>query len=595
MIRKPLRPLARVLRARAQGQDPTAIEAENRRLRREEIRDTARRRSEARLLFLAACFAMAYGVIGVKMGMVAQSDGQEPRSASVHAPILSSRADIIDRHGRVLATNMTGQALYAQIEDMVEPRRAADELAALFPDLDADTLYRRFTDGRNFLWIRHQISPEEMQAVYDIGDPGLLFAARELRLYPNGAIAAHVLGGTRFGDMGVRSTELIGVAGIEAELDPRLSDPALADTPVQLSLDLTIQAEAEQRLSAWMNLTGAAGVASVLMDVHSGEVISLVSLPDFDPNHRPPRLLEGDPSDDPLFNRSVQGLYELGSTFKLFTIAQALETGMVGPDTMVDTTGPLRASGESVDDYHPMGPRLSVTDVLVKSSNVGTGRLALQIGAGPQRAFLESLGFDGPTGIELLEAGRARPQLPSEWRDISTVTVSYGHGISASPLHLAAAYASLLNGGQRVTPTLLRQEGPQAPGPRLVSEGTSAELRAMLRQVVTRGTASFGDVPGYDVGGKTGTADKLDPNGGYADDKVVASFAAVFPASDPQYVLVVTVDEGTIFAAGQERRTAGYIAVPVAAELIRKTAPLLGLRPDAESYAPVAVSLTAVR
>ncbi|PIE18316.1 MAG: cell division protein FtsI [Proteobacteria bacterium] len=593
-LRRPLRPLARVLKARAAGENPKAIEAENLRIRREAIRDSSRGRAESRLLLMAALFACAYGVVGLRMGALAQSDGAEPTVARAGDPIISQRADIVDRNGRVLATNMATHSLYVQTRDLIEPARVAEQLAVIFPELEAEKLLADFTGGRKFLWVRPQISPEQMQAVHDIGDPGLLFGPREMRLYPNGPVAAHVLGGSRFGRQGVRSAEVLGVAGVEAQFDTQLRDPARGGEPLKLSLDLTVQAASEEVLAGGMMLMNARGAASVLMDAKTGEVISIVSLPDFDPNHRPARLTEGNPSDDPLFNRAVQGTYELGSTFKVFTAAQALELGLVNPDTMINTRGPLRASGQSINDYHNYGAELSVTDVIVKSSNIGTGRMALQIGAERQKAFLQTLGLTAPTGLEMVEARTARPMLPREWRDINTVTISYGHGISASPLHLAQAYASVLNGGQRVQATLLKQP-EAAPGDQVVSERTSARMRDMLRQVVTRGTASFGDVAGYEVGGKTGSADKPNPRGGYYSDKVMATFAAVFPASDPRYVLVVTLDEPVETSGPKPRRTAGWTAVPVAAEMIRRVAPLLGLRPDADSYAPVAVSLTAAR
>lgn len=594
MTRTPLRPLARVLRARASGESPGAIEAENRRLRRENMRDRARRGAEGRLLFLIVCFVLFYGTVAVRMGAMAQTDGAEPQVARAHTPIISQRADITDRHGRILATNMSTRAVYVQTPDLIEPRRVANELAAIFPELDADKLYADFTGARKFHWIRHQISPEQMQAVHDIGDPGVLFGPREMRLYPNGPVAAHILGGARFGEAAVNSAEVIGVAGVEAQFDNALRDPARAGAPLTLSLDLTAQTAMEDLLEGGMAMMNARGAAGVLMDVRTGEIIAMASLPDFDPNRRPARLLEGDPSDDPLFNRVVQGTYELGSTFKIFTVAQALEAGQVRPDTMIDTRGPLRASGQSVRDYHNYGPELSVTDVIVKSSNIGTGRIALGLGATAQEAFLRQLGFGEPTKVELVEAGTGRPQMPATWRDINTVTISYGHGISATPLHLAQAYASILNGGITVRPTLLRRDAPQM-GERVVSAETSAVMRDMLRQVVTRGTASFGDVPGYEVGGKTGSADKPNPRGGYYEDKVVGTFAAIFPASEPRYVLVVTLDEGMQTVSGETRRTAGWTAVPVSAEMIRRVAPLLGMRPDARSYAPVSVALTAPR
>ncbi|MEL7182641.1 MAG: penicillin-binding transpeptidase domain-containing protein, partial [Pseudomonadota bacterium] len=302
--------------------------------------------------------------------------------------------------------------------------------------------------------------------------------------------------------------------------------------------------------------------------------------PDFDPNSRPRPATEGDPGESPLFNRAVQGVYELGSTFKIFTAAQSLDLGLTNAGTMINTSGPLRQGRHRIRDFHNYGPRLSVADVIRKSSNIGTARMALDIGAKRQKAFLGKLGFFDATEIELVEAPGARPIVPKRWPDITTMTVSYGHGLSASPLHLAVGYASVLNGGTRVTPTLLARSEPPAPGPRVVAPRVSAEARHMLRRVVTDGTASMGEVPGYQVGGKTGTADKPKYTGGYWDDKVMATFASVFPAYDPKYVLVVSLDEPEIDAAGEARRTAGWTAVPVASEVVRRVAPLLGLRPE---------------
>jgi len=329
-----------------------------------------------------------------------------------------------------------------------------------------------------------------------------------------------------------------------------------------------------------------------LMDVHTGEIISMVSLPDFDPNNRPRVPTTGDQSDSPLFNRAVQGVYELGSVFKIFTTAQAMELGLVNPNTMIDTQGPLTWGRFRIRDFRNYGPELSTTDVIVKSSNIGTARIAMQIGAERQRAFLDALGFLEPTPLEMVEAPTGKPLLPPNWSEISTMTISYGHGLSSSPVHLAAGYASLLNGGTRIEPTLLRRDTVEV-GPRIVSEAVSARSREMLRQVVVRGTASFGEVQGYEVGGKTGTADKpRAAGGGYYDDKVISTFATVFPANDPQYVLIVTLDEPSENSGDEPRRTAGWTAVPVAAEMIRRTAPLLGLRPQVDTPQQVGVTLT---
>lgn len=308
----------------------------------------------------------------------------------------------------------------------------------------------------------------------------------------------------------------------------------------------------------------------------------MISLPDFDPNTRPNGLIKGDPSDSPLFNRAVQGVYELGSTFKLFAVAQALELGLVSPFTMVETKGPMIWGRFKIRDFHNYGPQLSVTDVIVKSSNIGTAHIAQAIGGVRQQEFLDKLGFFQPTPVELVEAPGAKPLRPTKWPEITTLTVSYGHGVAASPLHLATAYASLVNGGTRITPSILKRNRPER-GERIVSEETSAILRDMLRQVVVRGTASFGEVQGYAVGGKTGTADKPKPTGGgYYKDKVIATFASVFPSHDPKYVLIVTLDEPVETSGTEPRRTAGWTAVPVGAEIIRRAAPLLGLRPEVE-------------
>jgi cell division protein FtsI (penicillin-binding protein 3) len=339
-----------------------------------------------------------------------------------------------------------------------------------------------------------------------------------------------------------------------------------------------------------MMLMSAKGASSVLMDVHTGEIISMVSLPDFDPNDRPRILTDGDQSDSVLFNRALQGVYELGSVFKIFAVSQAIELGLIEASTMIDTSGPLAWGRFRIRDFHDYGPELSAENVIVDSSNIGTARIAMMIGGDRQREFLGTLGLLVQTPVEMVEAPTGDPLLPANWSEISTMTISYGHGLSSSPVHLATAYASLLNGGYRVEPTIVRQDGPRH-GARVISEQVSAVARDMLRAVVVRGTASFGDIVGYNVGGKTGTADKPRPSGGYYDDRTIATFAAVFPANDPRYVLIVTLDEPSVEALGEQRRTAGWTAVPVAAEMIRRVAPLLGMRPDVETLTPTGVSL----
>ncbi|MBE3639124.1 peptidoglycan D,D-transpeptidase FtsI family protein [Mangrovicoccus algicola] len=584
--RRPLRPLAPVLRARDRGENPDLIERANRIRRHDGIRERLKARAESRLLVLGLFFVVVFGAVGGRMAQFATSVPEEPRMSIFGSTITSARADITDRKGRVLATNLHTQALYAHPQDMIDIPYAVRELSRIFPDLEHDELLARLTrPGRKFVWLRKTLSPEEVQAVHDIGDPGLLFATRDMRLYPNGHLAAHVLGGASFGDEGVRAAEVIGVAGIEKAMDARLRDPDKVDEPLQLSIDMTIQAATRKVLQGGIDLYEAKGGSAIIMDIKSGEIVSMVSLPDFDPNRRPRPALTGDPSDSPLFNRAVLGVYELGSVFKIFATANALDLGLVTPDTQIDTQSPLVYGRFKIGDFHNYGPTKSVRGVIEVSSNVGTAHIAQMIGPTRQKEFLGRLGFFEPTPVELVEAPTGRPLLPKVWGDLAGMTISFGHGMSSSPLHLAVGYASLLNGGHKVTPTLLKRDGPVPEGPRVVSEQTSRQSREMLRLVVTDGTASMGDVPGYYVAGKTGTADKPKPGGGYYKNRNMVTFASIFPYYDPKYVVITTLDEAKVFAAGEERRTAGWTVVPVAAELIRRVAPLLDMRPAIEEPA----------
>ena len=342
MIRRPLRPLARILSARAEGRDPNQIEAEERAARMRALERAERSKAEARLLLLGVAFILGFTAVAGRMALTAAAVPVEPRESLAADPIRAQRADIIDRNGAILATNLVTASLYAQPLDMIDPRRAADALAEIFPDLDAAALYNRFTDGRKFVWIKRTVSPEQRQAVHDLGEPGLLFGPRETRLYPNGAVAAHVLGGASFGREGVHAAEVIGVAGVERAEDARLRDPARVTEPLKLSIDLPAQTAMEQVLAEAMQRLDAKGAVGILMEADTGQIRVLASLPDFDPNMRPPLPTSGDPADSPLFNRAAQGRYELGSTFKIFAVAQGLERGAITPKTLIDTKGPMK-------------------------------------------------------------------------------------------------------------------------------------------------------------------------------------------------------------------------------------------------------------
>jgi cell division protein FtsI (penicillin-binding protein 3) len=583
MTRRPLRPISQIISARKNGQNPDHIERENIRQRHLIMEKVTRIRSESRLLVLIGFFFVSFLAIGLKMGMLSMITPAEPISSTQILQTLTKRADILDRNGSILATNLITNALYAKPNLMIDKQTAAKELVKIFPDLKLLNLINQFEGTKKFIWIKRKISPEQMQAVHELGEPGLKFGPREMRLYPNGRLAAHVLGGVRYGRQSVHSAELVGSAGVELQFDKFLQDELGSGDPLILSLDLGVQSAIGHVLQGGMQLMNAKGAAAILMDIHSGEIISMVSLPDFDPNDRVQKLSKKNGSQSSLFNKAVQGRYELGSVFKVFTAAMALEDGIVNQNTLVDTSSPIIWGKHRISNYHRLPEELSFTDVIVKSSNTGTSRLAKELGGVRQKEFLTNLGFFESTGIELVEGKQITSQYPSNWSEISTMTISYGHGISSSPLHLAAAFASVLNGGLKVNPTLLKRNGTDKIRKRVIRSDVSQTLINILYQVVERGTASAARVHGYSVAGKTGTAKKVKPTGGYYNKKNITTFASVFPAEAPKYVLLVTLDEPVVITGLKSRRTAGWTAAPISSEIIYRAAPLLGVRPNLQN------------
>lgn len=568
-------------------------EAEGLRVRRAERREASREsrrraraeRSDWRLGLICLFFLLGYGALGARMTFLAAAEPEEPRVAAasdVSAP--ASRAPITDRRGRLLAANLPTWSIYAHPTEMKRSGVTADEAAALLagvlPGLDEARLRHRFETRKGLVWVKRPATPAERQAAHDLGLPGVYFGRRETRIYPAGRIAAHVLGGVRVGDESVTHAELVGRAGVERAMDETLRDPARGGAPLALSIDLSVQTALTEVVEAALVEFRAKAAAATMMDARTGEILAMVSLPDFDPNRRP------NPNDPeiaktrPLMNRAAEGVYELGSTFKLFAAAEAIEEGYATPESMIDTKGPIKMGRFKISDFHKMPDRMSLRDVIVESSNVGTSRLALTFGPEAQRAFLDRFGFMSAPEVELAEAWIGEPLIPKRWGRLETMTISYGHGFAATQLHLASAYAALVNGGLRVKPTILR--GAEAPGEeaRVISPGASLAIREMLRGVVAeeKGTGNFADVPGYEVGGKTGTADKPS-RGGYDERRTLSTFAAAWPMSSPQYVLVVTLDEAKTVKYGREWRTAGWTAAPTAGLAIRRISPLLGMRP----------------
>ena len=581
MIRVPLRPLAHILTVRSSGGNPDDIEKQNVNQRYIAYTDLTQKRAERRLFFVGIMFLISFVLVCARMTVLASSEVSSVLTEVSPSNLISQRSNILDRNGNILATNLPTFALYARPQVMIRPQLAVKKLIKIFPDLNAKKMLIDFTGQKTFLWVKDKLSPEQRQAVHEIGEPGLMYGPREMRLYPNGRFASHVLGGTRFNNQSATNADMVGNAGVEATFNNYLSDRADEGKALQLSLDLSVQAAVENILGGSMNIMRAKGATSIVLDVITGEIITMVSLPDFDPNNRQIEFAGDNANNNPLFNRAVQGVYELGSTYKVFTVAKALDLGLVDPETEIDVFRKTNILGTEVRDDHYKVPKLSVTDILTESSNVGTATLAAKIGKNNQISMLKDLGLFHPTEVELIEAKGITPLKPKKWIDSSTVTISYGYGLSMSPLHLAVAYATLINGGFKVTPTILKQDNKDL-GRRVISAETSNQLRKILRNVVQRGTATLGNVEGYEVGGKTGTANKQKVGArGYDNDRVVSTFVSFFPVKSPRYVLLVSFDEPS-YRGGKEKneRRAGWTAVPVAAEIIKRIAPLLNLRPS---------------
>lgn len=549
------------------------------------------RRHDWRLVLVMAGFLVAYATVGMQMALTALGDPSEPGSARSAAAETPGRAPITDRAGRLLAANLPAHALYADPRQIRDPAAAARALVPIFPEIGEERLRKTLSADRRFVWVARRATPRQKAAVMDLQPaiPALLFGNRDMRAYPAGRLAAHIMGGVRADNARVDAADLIGTGGVERHFDVRLRSPDLSETPLALSIDLAVQTAMTEVIARGMRRTRAKGGMGILMNVHTGELLGLVSLPDFDPNAAVTKV--GGKAANPRFNRAVSGIYELGSVFKPITAAIALETGIAGPGTLIETGTSVRFGRNRIRDLHRMPAYMTVADIIRRSSNTGTARLARRVGTKRFREGLGRLGFFEPTGIELGEARSGRPMLPPKWTELSTLTISFGHGLAISPLHLTAAYGTIANGGRLVQPSLVK--GGKPLGPQVFSDTTSRQVVEMLRAVVARGTGRRTDVEGYEVAGKTGTADKARPGGGYFRDRTLASFAAVFPASRPEYALFVMLDEPTDPETGS--RQASRTAVPVVAETVRRVAPLLGLRPLPTEPQPAAIAMEAVR
>ena len=531
-----------------------------------------------RIYILLFTFIFAFIVIGTQMVLMAINPISISDDRKVNLNNKFDRKDIIDKNGVLLATNVKVNSLYAHPSEIISKEKVINSLLKIFPDSEKENLIKKLYSNKPFVWLRKTISPEQQNLVKDIGQPGLYFGPREMRIYPNGTSAAHILGGTRYGLESVDSAEILGTAGVELFYNKKLSNEYNPLEPLQLSIDIKIQALVEEILENGIKLMGAKGGSVILMNSKTGEIISLASFPKFNPNLRPRNLFKNDPSNSPIFNRAVQGIYELGSVFKIFPVALGLDTKLIETDTKFNTHNPIRISGRKISDHKYFGPNLTVEDIIIKSSNIGTVRIAQKIGSNNLKKFYKDLGLLDSTTLQLPETKGTKPQQPKKWKNLETATATYGHGIAVSPVHLATAYSILVNGGLKINPSILKKTKHNIQTDKIISEQTSKEIRLILEKVVTKGTARESDFGGYGVGGKTGTAEKPNPiEGGYYENKVISTFASVFPISTGNFVLIVTLDVPETNFGSESYRYASKTAVPVAAKIISRVAPLLNL------------------
>lgn len=540
-------------------------------LRLDGVRSRALETSRTRLLVTAVVFLAVFGVIGARMVDVAVLDANpaKPRALPTARTegLEMGRADITDRNGAVLATSLPTVSLYARPQDMAEarvnPAEAAKKLVSVLPDMDAEDVRARISAGKTFVYLRRNLTPRQQYDVNALGIPGLHFEKGERRVYPHGNLVAHVVGMTDIDNKGI--------AGIERFFDKQLTE---TPTPLALSIDLGIQTVVRAELQKAVTQFSALGATGMVADVRTGELLAMVSLPDFDPNDPPAG------SNEALFNRATKGAYEMGSTFKLFNTAMALETGRISLNSSYDVTKPLKFGNHTIHDDHSLNRWATVPEILIHSSNIGSARMALEAGTDFQRQFMARMGMLHTPSLELPEVGS--PQVPNPWRDINTVTISFGHGLSVTPVQLVAGTVALVNGGVFHPLTLThRPEGEPAPGEVVLKPKTSAAMRQLMRMVVTEGTGKKADVPGYEVGGKTGTAEKA-AGGGYKKKAVLSSFVAGFPMENPRYVVVAMIDEPQGTKETYGFITAGWNAAPTAGRIIAQIAPMLGVMPKAQ-------------
>jgi cell division protein FtsI (penicillin-binding protein 3) len=559
-------------------------------------RRAALEKTRGRLVFTALGFAVLFTLVLGKLADKTIINPVEPRhEAAFQMPALdqdggaggtlaatpistlatpAGRAKIVDRNGEELAISLPMAELYANPKEMIDQADAAHRIKQVLPRLDEAELRARLTSNKKFVYLARQLTPREELAVNDLGIPGVYFMPSDHRDYPFGNVAAQVLGGV--------DVDGHGVAGIEKYFDQRLRDNA---QPLRLSLDVHVQAVVRDELSKAKDEFRAIGACGIVMDVRTGEVLAMVNLPDYDANKF------GQSPPDDRFNRAVTGMYEPGSTFKLQTAAMALDYGTAQIWSEFDASQPIRIGRFTITDFEGKHRWLYLPEVLAYSSNLGAAHIAMTVGAERQRAWLGRMGMLGRLGIELPEAGRPIAPPVANWGEAAVMTIGFGHGIAVSPLHVVRGTAAVANGGILLRPTLLAMPPDATPqGERVMASATSDIVRKLMRLVVTAGYGKAAEVPGYFVGGKTGTAEKVG-HGVYRKHANVSAFISVFPMNAPRYAVYMMLDEPQADASTHGYTTAGWVSAPAAGRVIARIGPLLGLLPQTANAAEIEASL----
>ncbi|MFG1461493.1 penicillin-binding protein 2 [Xanthobacter sp. DSM 24535] len=528
--------------------------------------------TRARLQLLVVTFSLVFMVIAGRLVFMAiTSDPQGTRGGGSEA-VASARPDIIDRNGDTLAIDVKSPSLFAEPRRLIDPDEALEGLLKVLPDLDVAEARARLNSGRGFAWLKREITPSQQRAIYRLGLPGIGFVRENRRIYPDGPTISHVIGGVNVDNQGI--------AGLEKYIDGRgLAELHLAgfasdrqQEPVQLSIDIRVQNAVRDELVAAKEKFKAKAAMGVVTDVRTGEIISMVSLPDFDPN------VGGDPRDNNYLNRLTTGVFEMGSTFKALSFAMALDSGKIGLTSTFDARGSMHFGRFTIHDYHAENRVLSVPEIFLVSSNVGTAKMVLSLGVDAHKAFLKKMGQLDRLRTELPES--AEPIVPKRWGELNSATIAFGHGIAVAPLQAVMAVNSMMNGGYLIPPTFLKRTEAEAQkvAVRVLKPETSDKMRYLLRLNAEKGTATKAEVPGYYVGGKTGTAEKV-VGGRYSKTKLLTSFTAVFPMDKPQYLVLVMLDEPQAVPGTYGYATAGWNVAPASGKIVERIAPMLGVMP----------------